>query len=58
MSEAAWNEERRTVCNQNDVPHHAGEGIIPGQLFAYYLARIRGGDPDKPRGLTKVTLTR
>jgi len=32
--------------------------IVPGQLFAYYLAVSRGNDPDKPRGLTKVTLTR
>ena len=32
--------------------------IIPGQLFAYYLALTRGEDPDKPRGLSKVTRTR
>ncbi len=32
--------------------------ILPGQLFAYYLARTRGEDPDSPRGLTKVTKTR
>lgn len=32
--------------------------ILPGQLFAYYLACARGGDPDHPRGLSKVTLTR
>lgn len=32
--------------------------ILPGQLFAYYLSKARGGDPDSPRGLTKVTLTR
>jgi glucosamine--fructose-6-phosphate aminotransferase (isomerizing) len=32
--------------------------ILPGQFFAYYLARTRGGDPDHPRGLTKVTRTR
>ena len=31
--------------------------IIPGQLFAYYLAVTRGGDPDNPRGLKKVTQT-
>jgi glucosamine--fructose-6-phosphate aminotransferase (isomerizing) len=28
-----------------------------GQLFAYYLAVHRGLNPDKPRGLRKVTLT-
>jgi glucosamine--fructose-6-phosphate aminotransferase (isomerizing) len=32
--------------------------IVPGQLWAYHLARARGIDPDQPRGLTKVTLTR
>ncbi len=32
--------------------------ILPGQLWAYYLSRSRGHDPDKPRGLSKVTLTR
>ncbi len=32
--------------------------ILPGQLWAYHLARARGKDPDRPRGLTKVTLTR
>src|SRR5437762_2552303 len=28
--------------------------ILPGQLWAYHLARARGKDPDKPRGLSKV----
>lgn len=32
--------------------------IVPGQLWAYHLARARGQDPDRPRGLSKVTLTR
>ncbi len=32
--------------------------IIPGQLLAYYLAVARGHDPDRPRGLRKVTITR
>jgi glucosamine--fructose-6-phosphate aminotransferase (isomerizing) len=32
--------------------------VIPGQLFAWALARARGLDPDEPRGLTKVTLAR
>lgn len=31
--------------------------VVAGQLFAYYLAIHKGLDPDKPRGLTKVTLT-
>lgn len=32
--------------------------IIPGQLLAYYIAVARGYDPDRPRGLSKVTITR
>ncbi len=27
--------------------------VIPLQLFAYYMARARGNDPDKPRNLAK-----
>jgi len=32
--------------------------VVPGQLFAYHLAVARGLDPEKPRGLRKVTETR
>jgi glucosamine--fructose-6-phosphate aminotransferase (isomerizing) len=32
--------------------------IVAGQLFSYCLAKHKGYDPDKPRGLNKVTLTR
>jgi glucosamine--fructose-6-phosphate aminotransferase (isomerizing) len=32
--------------------------VVPGQLFALELARTRGQDPDRPRGLSKVTETR
>ena len=32
--------------------------IVPGQLWACHLARARGQNPDRPRGLSKVTLTR
>ena len=32
--------------------------IVPGQLFAGALAESLGQDPDRPRGLSKVTLTR
>jgi len=32
--------------------------IVPGQLFAYHLARARGLDADHPRRLAKVTVTR
>jgi len=32
--------------------------VVPGQLFAGALAESTGQNPDRPRGLTKVTLTR
>jgi len=32
--------------------------IVPGQLLAAHLGAVRGMDPDRPRGLTKVTETR
>lgn len=31
--------------------------IVPAQLFSYHLTRAKGWDPDKPRGLRKVTRT-
>jgi len=31
--------------------------IIPGQLFAHYLAISKGLNPDQPRSLTKITRT-
>jgi glucosamine--fructose-6-phosphate aminotransferase (isomerizing) len=32
--------------------------VVPGQLFALALAESRGLDPDRPRGLSKITETR
>ncbi len=32
-------------------------GIVSAQLFAYHLARVKGRNPDRPRGLKKVTHT-
>jgi glucosamine--fructose-6-phosphate aminotransferase (isomerizing) len=32
--------------------------IVPGQLYAVHLAVARGQDPERPRNLSKVTLTR
>jgi glutamine---fructose-6-phosphate transaminase (isomerizing) len=32
-------------------------GIVVAQLFAYHVARVKGRDPDHPRGLLKVTRT-
>jgi len=33
-------------------------GVVPGQMFAGALAESSGQNPDRPRGLAKVTLTR
>lgn len=30
--------------------------VVPGQLFAWSVARAKGIDPDRPRGLSKITL--
>jgi glutamine---fructose-6-phosphate transaminase (isomerizing) len=32
--------------------------VVPGQLFAWALAQAKGLDPDKPHGLSKVTLAK
>jgi glucosamine--fructose-6-phosphate aminotransferase (isomerizing) len=32
--------------------------VIPGQVAAVHLARLRGADIDSPAGLSKITLTR
>lgn len=32
--------------------------VLPGQLLALRLAQLRGLDPDQPRRLTKITITR
>jgi glutamine---fructose-6-phosphate transaminase (isomerizing) len=32
--------------------------IVPGQLFAYHMARARGLDTEQPRSISKVTRTR
>ncbi len=32
--------------------------VVPGQLFAWAVARAKGLDPDRPNGLEKVPLAR
>ena len=32
--------------------------IVPAQLYCYHLTRAKGFDPDRPRHIRKVTLTR
>jgi glutamine---fructose-6-phosphate transaminase (isomerizing) len=34
-------------------PASAIVNAVPAQLLGYYLARLRGHDPDKPRNLAK-----
>jgi len=50
----------RNLALPASVPEHLSPitAIVPGQLFAMYLASTRGIDVDHPRGLTKVTETR
>jgi glucosamine--fructose-6-phosphate aminotransferase (isomerizing) len=31
--------------------------VVPGQLLAFHAARLRGLDPDRPRGIRKITET-
>jgi len=42
-----------------DVPEWVSPivAVVAGQLFAHALCVATGQDPDKPRGLSKVTLT-
>jgi glucosamine--fructose-6-phosphate aminotransferase (isomerizing) len=60
------NEARALALADTPLPLPAGlpewlsplVSIVPAQLFSYYLARAKGHDPEAPRGLSKVTLTR
>lgn len=49
----------RTPLPMPTVPEYLSPlvGIVVAQLFAYHLARVKGRDPDHPRGLKKVTHT-
>ena len=42
------------------IPEHLAPipAVVPGQLLALAVARVKGYNPDQPRGLSKVTLTR
>lgn len=58
--------EGHTVHQDLFIPVPAGlpewlspiAAILPGQLLAYHLTKLRGFDPDQPRSLRKVTLTK
>jgi glucosamine--fructose-6-phosphate aminotransferase (isomerizing) len=49
-----------SVALPPDVPEWLSPvcAVMPGQLFAYHLALAKGHEVEKPRGLTKVTITR
>jgi len=52
------------ACTPLPLPRPLPEWLSPitaaivGQLFALHLTKVKGYDPDSPRGLTKVTITR
>ncbi len=56
---AALREARIALALPTGVPEWLSPltAIIPGQLFAMHLAHARDLDPDRPRGLQKVTET-
>jgi len=57
--EAGESGKRRGLLLPQTVPEPLSPlvAIVPGQLLAAHLAVARGYDPDKPRGLHKVTRT-
>ena len=57
--EGSDNGKRRGLRLPQAVPEPLSPlpAIVPGQLLALHLAEARGYDPDKPRGLNKVTRT-
>jgi glucosamine--fructose-6-phosphate aminotransferase (isomerizing) len=50
----------RTVVLPTDIAERISPlvYIVVGQLFAFHLSETRGYDPDRPRGLSKITITR
>lgn len=49
----------RSICLSDDIEEYMSPipFIIPGQLFAAHLAKVKGIDPDNPRSIRKVTQT-
>ena len=58
--EAAFEYATNTMSLPKDIPEWLSPiaAIIHGQVFALRLALVKGHDVDRPRGLTKVTMTR
>jgi glutamine---fructose-6-phosphate transaminase (isomerizing) len=59
-NETALSKGKNGVLLPNTVPEWLTPvtSVIPGQVFAMHLALAKGYPVDKPRGLTKVTMTR
>jgi glutamine---fructose-6-phosphate transaminase (isomerizing) len=73
LAEKLQSREARVIRLRENASESAGEiplvsagsellsplvDILPAQLLAYHLTVARGLNPDNPRGLTKVTITR
>ena len=50
----------RSIALPEDVPEWLRPivSIVPAQLYAYHVTRARGLDPEAPRNISKVTMTR
>jgi glucosamine--fructose-6-phosphate aminotransferase (isomerizing) len=61
MSNAQWLHKHtdNPILLPDELPEWLSPivGTVPGQLLALHLSIAKGIDPDKPRGLQKVTLT-
>lgn len=61
MTNAPWTEKfsKDLILLPEDLPEWLSPIVctVPGQLLALQLSLAKGVDPDKPRGLSKVTLT-
>ncbi|MCX7720378.1 MAG: SIS domain-containing protein [Dictyoglomus thermophilum] len=59
-NEAELIKEYEGIYIDCDVPEYVTPipFIYPAQIFAYYLAEIKGRDPDNPRNIRKITITR
>ncbi len=61
---SASDEALESACVPVKLPVSVSEELSPivyivaGQLLAYYISVARGNNPDNPKGLSKVTLTK
>ena len=62
VARSATERQSRPTTRPAPAVHRAGDAVAAsrdraGQLLALRLAEARGYDPDKPRGLQKITRT-